>query len=741
VKHTILLITIILISCQSKEPPSDTNIEAQEAILSPPITDETQIDTGGTVPIDVLEGTTGGEALPTVSEIGFTSECEGDEDPADADLYCTCNPQCCEQQQWYCPPRPDNEIHRMRVTVTICDEANQPCDFGIDEGCPPPQIIKREPCELAFECPPNTEVSRIQWFDCELADGRFGMQRVVCNKGRLIHGPCQPCRDELCDGEDNDCDYATDEGRYACENECGTGWGYCIEGQVVDCDGPSPGEEICDHEDNDCDRKIDEGQRNVCNRCGLVPEEDCNAVDDDCDGSIDEELVRECMTDCEAGLEYCVSGNWVSCTATPPVEEECDGLDTDCDGTIDEGLNCLCSPDDIGALFPCKEPPLICGQGYKTCECVNNDCTNLTMTECRAMCTFLTEVPPECDPRLGMVVNPEDCNNYDEDCDSLIDENLLRMCYSGPEETIGIGVCTPGSQICDLGVWGGEINSNWTADVCEGEILPSDEVCDGADNDCDGVTDYGLEVRDTDILFIIDYSGSMEEEISAVLIAMNTFAQEFAAEDKIKWGLVGAPVQNDTYYYRAEILSDIADFEDFMTALAVHRNLGGGNEPTQDALLLSILNITSMPPIVREALHWRGLLRASVPPIMEWKPSWRSDADRIIIIFTDEEEQTYLTPLIEFSTVIDAADNTPRLKVYTFSNHTNYLWDELAAATDGTYYELVTNATQMYNNLMEIIDQICLPHDGQQARTRGLSFGNYQLVAARYNYKLQACMF
>jgi len=179
-----------------------------------------------------------------------------------------------------------------------------------------------------------------------------------------------------------------------------------------------------------------------------------------------------------------------------------------------------------------------------------------------------------------------------------------------------------------------------------------------------------------------------------------------------------------------------------MSSLAVSRVLGGGNEPTQDALLLSILNITSMRPIVRAALSWRGaMLRESVPPIMEWKPSWRPDADRIIIIFTDEEQQTYLTPVVDFADVIVAADSTPRLKVYTFSNSTDYLWDELSADADGTYYELVTNATQMYNNLMEIIDQICLPPSGRQAsnirveRYMRTSFATFQ----RYDFEKGIC--
>ena len=335
-----------MFGCKDKTPESayvDTISEPAPTLSIQTIAGSQVESSGGTVPVDVFTPLeSGGTDLPPVSEVGFTGDCQGDEDPADFELYCTCNPQCCEQQQWYCPPRPDNQIHRSRVTVSVCDETSQPCDFGLDEGCPPPQIIRREECELAFECPPNTETSQIEWFDCELADGRFGKQRVLCRKGNLIHGPCQPCQDESCDGEDNDCDNRVDEGRFLCENECGMGWGFCVDAQIIDCDAASPGEEVCDYEDNDCDGQVDEGQRNECDKCGAVPADECDGQDNDCDGQIDEELVRECETGCGVGLETCSFGNWISCTVPQPVEEvdPCDGVDQDCDGLIDEGLNC-----------------------------------------------------------------------------------------------------------------------------------------------------------------------------------------------------------------------------------------------------------------------------------------------------------------------------------------------------------------------------------------------------------------
>ena len=42
--------------------------------------------------------------------------------------FCDCNPNCCQQQTWYCPPR-GVEIQAKYAVLDICDENLVPCAY------------------------------------------------------------------------------------------------------------------------------------------------------------------------------------------------------------------------------------------------------------------------------------------------------------------------------------------------------------------------------------------------------------------------------------------------------------------------------------------------------------------------------------------------------------------------------------------------------------------------------------
>lgn len=80
------------------------------------------------------------------------------------------------------------------------------------------------------------------------------------------------------------------------------------------------------------------------------------------------------------------------------------------------------------------------------------------------------------------------CNGSDDDCDGKVDEHCLctpgevQPCFLGPPGRRNVGACADGMQVCPVGefvTWG----------ECEGGLLPSTEVCDDLDNDCNGCTD------------------------------------------------------------------------------------------------------------------------------------------------------------------------------------------------------------------------------------------------------------
>ena len=607
--------------------------------------------------------------------------------------FCDCHPECCQRQLWYCPPS-GLGVQAAEITMNICDENLNICDRATDLSCPPNEVLSRTDCNTVLECPPGIDNSITITVRCEI-EGTEGRQEILCRKGDIEYGECIICE---------------------------------------------PTEERCNYEDDDCDGIVDENQRNVCDACGAVPEESCNGHDDDCDGMTDEELVRPCQTPCETGTEFCQGGNWISCTAIQPQDEQCDGADNDCDRQIDEELNCLCDVEDVGNLQPCSEPPLRCGQGFKMCDCMDENCTELRMTDCMAFCHYFPEQQQNCDPHIGMRLAREECNAFDEDCDELLDEDLVQGCYTGDPQTVGVGVCSPGQVYCNLGSWGSDQGGAFVPGFCDGEIVPSPEVCDGADNDCDGEVDYGEEIRDTDILFIVDWSGPMDDVINAVRIALNQFAQQFSAEDALQWGLIIGPKEFDEGRNNPEFLvraSDISPFEDFLARFAELgiEGMDTGSEMLKDAIILSIRNISPAVDYDIPSSVWTGST-GSVPEKDNFTISWRANADRIIILFTDEEPQTYLSPGVTDRVVEDSLRASPNLKFYGFVDpfRDGDLWEDMILAGRGRRFRLTSDANQMYNDLVSIIDEACLPR-GQQASLM-IEDNKYMTVSYR-NYDFQ----
>ena len=663
--------------------------------------------------------------IPDVSDYPEDSEnSDTDAEDVEEDTYSIWTDPCVECQMYFCPPL--DSVWQKQICINQCDD--------------PPTVVHEGECIEYLQCDPTQHIIETE-LPCMTGDGYPGTQDKICNKGQIQYTNCETlCEPEICDGVDNDCDEEVDEGfaeieeicnniddncngivdegEWECDEGCGPGPNLCVSGEFI-CMAPLPEEEICDGFDNDCDGEVDEGQLNACMQCGPVPEEICDGIDNDCDGDTDEELITPCNTACGDGYETCVDGNWVSCNAPPVFDEICDGLDNNCNGQIDEGLQCVCTIQDVGAFFPCQESPLLCGQGYKTCECLDPSCQTIVTTECYAICHWMAVPPgsdPNCDSLVGMALQQEKCNNFDDNCNQIIDEDLFAPCYTGPEGTVGVGICVPGEMTCDAGSWG-NTNDNtglFTPGYCKDEVTPQTEICDGVDNDCDGITDYGKELEDTDILFIIDWSGSMDDEIGAVLIALNQFAGTYSDETVLQWGVVLGPREEPGGYDEIlELFHNLSGFTDFLNAMSsLGNSMFGGSEMLMDAIYLSIQNITTSLPIPIGDLEWdHWTVAESIPHHDNFTINWRPNADRIVIVFTDEMPQSYMKTIdgtpIKMIDVMQSAQNTPKLKLYVFSTNEAWEWDELATIADGSYFDLTNNPTEMYNSLMAILDEIC----------------------------------
>ena len=134
-----------------------------------------------------------------------------------------------------------------------------------------------------------------------------------------------------------------------------------------------------------------------------------------------------------------------------------------------------------------------------------------------------------------------------------------------------------------------------------------------------------------------------------------------------------------------------------------------------DAIYLSVHNITATLPKPISDFGWPLVLGVppsevgeSVPPLDSFKVDWRPNADRVIIVFSDEYPQSYFFPQLLPEEVEQAVYGTPQLKLYTFSRHAHKGgWEKIAIAGNGKWFQLTNNPTQMYNSLMEIFDEIC----------------------------------
>ncbi len=332
-----------------------------------------------------------------------------------------------------------------------------------------------------------------------------------------------------------------------CENE--NSFGAC-QGQSVcqpdgtwsDCQAPTPSLEVCNGVDDDCNGLIDAADPGV-DVSNLPSSPAYPACEKGAGGSC--EGTWACQ---DVGGTF----DWV-CTATDPQDEICDGFDNNCDGTVDEtfvdeqgryirvencgkcGVDCRdvisnAATDENGEVLPGAVEctllgdvpvcvPTLCAEGYYGYPKDQPiQCHPLASPQCRP-CTSVVDcsVPEDLCVRVGHDENKSclkacgadapypGCHGQLGTKDCCPDQFLCRL-------VSGIPVCVPVGDTCECnaahedvqrscivvgddgtkceGMETCQIESTgaygWSA--CE-TVGTTDEVCDGADNDCDGLID------------------------------------------------------------------------------------------------------------------------------------------------------------------------------------------------------------------------------------------------------------
>ena len=130
--------------------------------------------------------------------------------------------------------------------------------------------------------------------------------------------------------------------------------------------------------------------------------------------------------------------------------------------------------------------------------------------------------------------------------------------------------------------------------------------------------------------------------------------------------------------------------------------LNTGKEMLLDALLIAIHNIVG-PMLDMSGYEWKFGVN-SAPELEYFYLNWRDNTEKLIILFSDEEPQTFLEPSVTSIQLSNMIATIPDFKPYVFSTEPAG-WNIITNTNAGGWYSLLPDPVAMLANLLEILDE------------------------------------